>query len=173
MVTTVMAVESIEAVLRACTHLVMDVDGVLTDGRVSVDMHGTERLTFSRRDGHGISMVKAEGVSVVLMTRERGEGPARERARKLEVLYRGGVSDKAEDLRSLDLPLASTIFVGDDLPDLGALAIAGLPCCPADAVREVREMVEIRGGVVIQRCGGEHAVRSLCDQIIAAKRRGH
>lgn len=150
--------------------LALDVDGVLTDGRVLLGADGVERKHFSLVDGHGIAMVRDAGVEVAFITRE-STGIAEARARKLRVRCYEGVLDKAGALRALrgelGLSRAQVAYVGDDLPDLGAFDEAGVRIAVPGARAEVRRAADF----VTRAPGGNGAVREVCDRILAARRR--
>jgi 3-deoxy-D-manno-octulosonate 8-phosphate phosphatase (KDO 8-P phosphatase) len=150
--------------------LALDVDGVLTDGRVLVGADGVERKLFSVIDGHGIVLVREAGVEVALVTRE-SSGIALARARKLGVRCVEGAMDKRAVLRELreelGLSRPEVAYVGDDLPDLEAFAEAGVRIAVATARPEVRRSADW----VTRAPGGGGAVREVCDRLLDARAR--
>jgi YrbI family 3-deoxy-D-manno-octulosonate 8-phosphate phosphatase len=149
--------------------LVLDVDGVMTDGRIYLDGRGEEIKVFDTRDGYGIKRVVDAGVDVVIIT-GRSSGAVERRARELgigEVLQ--GVGPKGplldEILQKRGLEPATVCCVGDDLPDLPLLERAGLPVAVADAAVEVRDAA----AVITKRRGGRGAVREVCELILGAR----
>jgi 3-deoxy-D-manno-octulosonate 8-phosphate phosphatase (KDO 8-P phosphatase) len=152
--------------------LVLDVDGVLTDGSVVVGPDGGVSKRFFVRDGSGIVRLQRAGVPVCWLS-GRSDSAAAARAAELRVARLvAGCHDKAEGLESLALSMGVSLdavaFVGDDLLDLPAIALAGLSIAPADAIAEVRAAVDLVSTYV----GGRGVVRWVCDQIIAAKAEG-
>lgn len=146
--------------------VVLDVDGVLTEGRISYLGEEEQLLSFDVKDGHGIRSLLEAGVRVALMSKR--ESPAlHRRARELGITsVHAAVGDKGPELvalaASLDVPLGDVCFVGDDLPDLPAMALAGLSAAPLDAVDEVR----VAAAIQLQRPGGRGAVRELADMLL-------
>jgi 3-deoxy-manno-octulosonate cytidylyltransferase (CMP-KDO synthetase) len=147
----------------------LDVDGVLADGRISYV--GREQLqSFDVKDGFGITALRAAGIEVAIVT-GRDSTALRHRADELGIVHlRTSVGDKARELTelcaSLGIPLADTCFVGDDEPDLPAMAIAGCSAAPADAL----PVAKAAATLVLQRPGGRGAVRELADLLLQARR---
>lgn len=157
---------SLVARLAEIEVLCLDCDGVLTDGTVLVDGDGRESLRFSRRDGHGIALLRQAGIAVVIVTRETCTGPVEARARKLDVPLVRACTDKAAWLRDRHGEhLDRVCFVGDDLPDLEAMRLAGVSAAPLDAVDVVRKAATVK----LRARGGRHAVREMADRILAAR----
>ncbi len=148
--------------------LALDVDGVLTDGRV-LYAGEVEGQAFSVRDGQGLVWLVGAGVELAWIT-GRGSRATEKRAAELGVrALRMGVSDKEETLaavqRALGIDPAETVAMGDDLPDLGFQARSAVFACPADAHPEVRA----RSSLVARAPGGAGAVRELAELILRAK----
>lgn len=151
--------------------LCLDVDGTLTDGRLVYDGEGRETKAFHVLDGLGMQLLEEHGVAVALVTARRSAA-VQARARDLGLQHvHTGVKDKAATLRllcaSLDLAANQVAHMGDDLPDLPALLLAGLAAAPANAHPWVAERVHFQS---VAR-GGQGAVRELCDLILVAQ--GH
>lgn len=149
--------------------LVLDVDGVLTDGSIVYDDAGRELKTFSVRDGLAIKLWQRAGFRCAIIT-GRGGGAVERRARELGIdLVRQASPDKASDLRAIaaeaGVPLDHTAFMGDDWPDLGAMRICAYPICPADADREVAGAAAFRTAAP----GGRGAVREAVEHLLEAK----
>jgi 3-deoxy-D-manno-octulosonate 8-phosphate phosphatase (KDO 8-P phosphatase) len=149
--------------------LALDVDGVLTDGLIYYGNSGDELKAFNIKDGLGIKLLQKTGVKVAIITGRRSELVAR-RARELgieEVVQ--GREDKRQALLELcqrhGMDMSECAYMGDDLPDLGAILAAGLGMTVADASSAVREAADwcshYNGG-----CG---AVREACEFILSAK----
>lgn len=149
--------------------LVLDVDGVLTDGRVTYLPQGGESKTFHVRDGLGIQLLIAAGCKVALVSGRESEVVAR-RARELHIdLTFLGIDDKVAAFESVLRDLGANDedvgYVGDDLPDLPLVRRAGLSFAVADAAPEVRAAAH----VVLRAGGGQGAVREACERILKAK----
>ena len=151
--------------------LVLDVDGVMTDGGLWFDGSGQLIKRFDVRDGLGLRLLQQAGLQIALLS--GGQGGATEvRARQLGIEHcLVGIKDKVPALerlqRSLDVTPAETVFVGDDLNDLAVRPVVGLLLAPADACAPVRRGADL----VPRRRGGHGAVRELAERILQA--RGH
>lgn len=146
--------------------LVLDVDGVLTDGRISYVGDEEQHMSFDVKDGHGIVALRRAGIEVALIT-GRDSPAMRRRAAELGIVnVCAGIDDKAAELRrlsgALDVPLGAVCYIGDDEPDLPAMALAGVSAAPADATPAVRAAATI----VLGHAGGQGAVRELADLLL-------
>jgi 3-deoxy-D-manno-octulosonate 8-phosphate phosphatase (KDO 8-P phosphatase) len=149
--------------------LILDVDGVLTDGRLYFDAKGETFKVFHVRDGHGIKMAQRGGIEVAFVSGRRSDA-AYNRARELGISrFYEGVRDKVaileELLAALDLKPAEVAAVGDELVDLPLFHRVGLGVAVADAVPEVRAAAHW----VTSLPGGTGAVREVCDLILKAR----
>jgi 3-deoxy-D-manno-octulosonate 8-phosphate phosphatase (KDO 8-P phosphatase) len=157
------------AALARIRAVVLDVDGVLTDGAFWWGPDGQEWKRFSFADVMGVSLARKAGLVVALISGE--DSPLVDRfAAKMGIAgVHKNCKDKAAALRRFAsqnaLDLAEICFMGDDVNDLEALAIAGLPAAPADA----RPEVLAKAAIVATRGGGNGAVRELIDSILAAR----
>ncbi|WP_444925714.1 KdsC family phosphatase [Microbulbifer sp. TRSA002] len=149
--------------------LVLDVDGVLTDGKLYFDNSGNELKTFHTLDGHGIKMLQDSGVRVAIITGRRSNVVER-RAHDLGInkLIQGR-EDKFAALQELlseeSCRLEDIAYVGDDYPDLLVMTKIGCPIAPPNAAPPVRE----RALWITKARGGEGAVREVCDRIMIAQ----
>lgn len=146
-----------------------DVDGTLTDGRLVYDGEGRETKAFHVLDGQGLKLLEEHGVAVALITARRNAA-VQARARDLGLQHvHTGVKDKGAVLMQLceqfEITVEETAHMGDDLPDLPALVLAGLATAPANAHPWVAERVHWQA----QARGGQGAARELCDLILEAK----
>lgn len=146
--------------------LVCDVDGTLTDGAMWYGPAGETMKRFHTRDGHGIGLLRAAGVTVAFVTSEASP-IVLARAAKLHVSdVVLGAKDKGSvvrDLQSrLDIPKAATATIGDDLGDLAAFEESRIRAAVADAVAQVRAAANL----ICDRAGGQGAVRELADAIL-------
>jgi 3-deoxy-D-manno-octulosonate 8-phosphate phosphatase (KDO 8-P phosphatase) len=153
-------------VLGDIVMLVMDVDGVLTDGAVMLHHDGTESKRFSLLDGHGIKMWHRAGLQIAWIS-GRGSDATRRRAEQLGVTL---VFEDAtvklpvfeELLRKTGLEARQAAYIGDDLLDIPVIRRAGLGVAVANAVDEVKEHADY----VTKRPGGSGAVREVIEYVL-------
>lgn len=153
--------------------LLLDVDGVMTDGRITINEKGEEIKSFDVKDGQGLKMLISGGVEVVLVTGRRSRVVA-QRAHDLGIRKAYlGVSDKKALCRKLvaskGLKKEEVCCIGDDLPDLAMFSVSGLCIAVADAVKEVCEAADF----TTSRKGGFGAVREVCEWILKGKGKWH
>ena len=154
--------------MRALRAIALDVDGVLTDGGVWWGPNGEEWKRFGFADIMGVSLARKAGLLVCLISGE--DSPLVDRfAAKLGITdVEKGCKDKARALRAFaerrGLDLLEIGFMGDDVNDLDAMAIAGVSAAPAGAVRAVLA----RASFVSTRAGGHGAARDFVDAVLAA-----
>jgi len=151
--------------------LALDVDGVLTDGRLYFAEDGQELKTFDTQDGHGIKMLQAAGIEVAIIT-GRTTKLVQRRAANLKISHLlQGREDKLVALRELTgelgIALDEVAYVGDDWPDLPAILAAGFGVAVANAHHELRT----RADHVTTLAGGRGAVREVCDLLLNAQGR--
>lgn len=151
--------------------LVLDVDGVLTDGRLYFGARGEVLKAFHVRDGHGIVRLQRSGTRVAVISGRRSPMVAA-RCRELGVRYvHQGVKDKLAVLERLcarlKLAPAACACVVDDLPDVPLMRGTALSFAVADAHREVRRIAD----VVTRLPGGRGAVREACDHLLVLNAR--
>ena len=155
--------------LRKIKILLLDIDGVMTDGTILRMESGSEVRRFSVIDGHGIFLLIAAGIKVGCVSREDSI-ITRGRMEKLgmEEIHLG-ISNKREcvlEIRErLSLKDGEVAFVGDDLPDLEAFMASDLTFSPCSAHPVVRDKAD----VVCKNSGGGGAVREVCEMILGAK----
>ena len=158
--------------MHSIRAIAMDVDGVLTDGGVWWGPDGEEWKRFHFADIMGLSLARKSGMLVALISGENS--PLVDRlADKLSITdVHKGCKDKVSALRAFaetnGLPLDEICFIGDDVNDLPALAIAGLSACPADARPSIREKCQ----VVTKLGGGNGAVREVVDMLLGGRHPG-
>ncbi len=149
--------------------LLLDVDGILTDGSIPYTSTGEEIKTFHSRDGFGLNILQKIGIKIGLITARTSQALARRAADlKIEHLYQGARNKVAvfeEIIAELQLTPAETAFMGDDWLDMPLLARVGFAATVADAVPEVKEIVHH----VTDNPGGRGGVREVCDIIIKAQ----
>lgn len=154
---------------RRIRLLAMDVDGVLTDGRILYTDAGAETKAFDVKDGQGLTLLRAAGVKTAFITARESPINAR-RAEELGIDALGqGVKPKWPYLESLlaqwGFSPEQAAYVGDDWPDAECLRRVGLACCPADAAAEIRALCD----VACDHSGGRGAVREVIDLILRAQ----
>jgi 3-deoxy-D-manno-octulosonate 8-phosphate phosphatase (KDO 8-P phosphatase) len=159
------------APLATIRLLVLDVDGVMTDGRLRYDASGEFYKTFHVRDGYGIRAVLAAGIDVAVISGRESAAVSR-RCQELGIRHlHQGIDDKApvlaQLLATLDIPARQCACVGDDRPDMPLLAQAGFAVAVADAHPEALAIAHRRTRLP----GGAGAVREVCDWLLAARRR--
>ena len=161
--------DEVISVAKNIELVVFDVDGVLTDGRIVYDSQGNDYKFFNVQDGLGISLLRRCGIQVMFMSAKSSKVIKR-RAMDCRVeLVLEDISDKKKTLleigREMQLGLDRICFVGDDLVDLGAMKICGLPVAVANAAPEVKAVAKY----VTKQKGGCGAVREICEIILKAK----
>ena len=150
----------------AVTLLVLDVDGVLTDGAILMDETGGQIRAFHITDGLGITMWRALGRKAAILTSKRSPGiEARARMLGFEMIEQGA-EDKLPGLerilRTAGIPANQTAYVGDDLLDLAVMRRVGYPIAVANAVPEVKAVAQY----VTNRPGGRGAVREAVEHLL-------
>jgi 3-deoxy-D-manno-octulosonate 8-phosphate phosphatase (KDO 8-P phosphatase) len=159
-------VTELEPLLGRVRFAIFDFDGVFTDNRVWVNERGEEMLAFTRSDGLGLRRLDEVGVGYLIVSTEPNPIVGA-RAEKLRVDCVQGVDDKLAVLReSVDVPLESVAYVGNDVNDADCLRAVGLPVVPADAWPEVKPLARW----VLSRRGGAGCVREFCDGVWEAQR---
>ncbi len=157
-----------EAKLAKIKLLLLDVDGVLTDGRIIYDNQGNELKAFDVKDGHGLKLLQRAGIKIGIITGRSSEVVSR-RAKELgiEILYQGALhklEPYLEILAEQGLTDERIAYVGDDVVDLPILRRVGFSATVADAVSDVFPFVDY----VASRPGGCGAVREICDLLLRA-----
>ncbi|MBG9377518.1 3-deoxy-D-manno-octulosonate 8-phosphate phosphatase [Panacibacter sp. DH6] len=156
---------------QSVTTFVFDVDGVLTDGTLLVMPNGLMARRMNIKDGYAMQLAIKKGYNVVIIS--GGNSPeVEERLNKL------GVKDvymRVEDKRTVlhnymqlhDVSVNQLLFMGDDVPDLEVMHVVGMPCCPCDAVIEVKGISKY----ISPFKGGEGCVRDVIEKVM--KLRNH
>ena len=156
---------------RSIELLVLDCDGVITDGRLYYGKDGEAMKAMDTRDGHGLVMIRHAGIRFAALS-GRAQPLLRPRFEELKfarILERQYLKGEAilELCDDLSVAPEHTAFVGDDVNDLPAMERVGLSACPADAAPEVLEAVHY----VCRRPGGRGAVREVCELLLKARDR--
>ncbi len=152
--------------LNQISTFVFDVDGVLTDGNIQISTHGELLRTMNTKDGFALKTAQAAGFTVCIISGGKNEG-VRKRLRELGVtdIYLG-IEDKVEQLDEFfdiyNINPDEVLYMGDDIPDMYPMQKIGLPCCPQDAVAEVKEVSKY----VSHKKGGKGCVRDIVEQVL-------
>lgn len=155
--------------LERFTHIttfVFDVDGVLTDGMLMVLPDGVMARRMNIKDGYALQLAVKRGYHVVVISGGYSQ-EVKERLHKLGIkeVYMQ-VEDKAavlaQFMKQYQLPAEKILYMGDDIPDLEVMQMAGLPCCPIDAVQEIKDI-----SVYISHLkGGEGCGRDVIEKVM-------
>ncbi len=155
--------------LRAIRLLLLDVDGVMTDGGIYFSERGDEIKKFDIHDGYGIARLRKLGVQIGILTGRTSRLLLR-RAQELGIteVYQN-VEDKLDTYehlkRKLNITDAEVAYVGDDEPDIPVMRKVGFSACPSNAMAIVRKEVDF----ICKNKGGEGAVREVADLILASR----
>ena len=155
--------------LPAINTFIFDIDGVLTDGKVLITENGDQLRRMSTRDGLAITMALKAGYNIAIISGGNSKS----------VLHRFnylgiqdvflGVDDKIQVLRKYfsdkNLSRDNVLYMGDDLPDYEVMNECGIATCPADAVHEIKEIVDY----ISDRNGGDGCVRDIIEQVMRVR----
>ncbi len=146
--------------------VILDVDGVMSDGRIVIDDNGVQSRNFDIKDGMGVVALKMLGVEVAIITSKRS-GAVRHRAQELKIeRFYEGIKKKteayAEILEDMGICDEEVCYVGDDLVDLSMMNRVGLPIAVGDAIPEVKEAA----AYITEARGGYGAVREVAEMIL-------
>lgn len=156
---------------KAIKTFVFDVDGVLTDGSLLILQDGQQARVMNIKDGYALQLAIKKGYRVVVISGGTSEA-VKDRLDKL------GVKDcflKVENKKQVlldyaaqhQLNLGEILFMGDDIPDYVAMPLTGLPCCPGDAVEEIKQIAVYISPVA----GGKGCARDVIEKVL--KLNGH
>lgn len=152
--------------LSQITTFIFDVDGVLTDGTLQVSTNGDLLRTMNIKDGFAMKHAMQKGLTVCVISGGYNEG-VRHRLKGLGVtdIYLG-CPDKVEQMEEFfdiyDIKPEEVLYMGDDMPDYYAMKKVGLPCCPQDAVAEIKEISRY----ISHKKGGKGCVREVIEQVM-------
>lgn len=155
--------------LAAIELLLLDVDGVLTDGSITYSDSGEQIKSFNSKDGLGLKLLMESGINVGIITARKSKA-LEYRCENLGItLLFDGIKNKLNALEKImsetGTPREKIAFVGDDLIDLPVLKRVGVSFCVSDACEDVRQYCDI----VTRLKGGHGAVREICESILKAK----
>jgi|SRR5690606_10925192 len=158
--------KSYKEYLEHITTFVFDVDGVLTDGNIIVTTDGEMLRSMNIKDGYAIKTAVDAGYNVCIISGGSNEG-VRQRLRGLGVtdIYLG-CSDKVERLNEYfdiyKIDAKNVLYMGDDIPDIYGMKMVGLPCCPNDAVAEIKNISKY----ISHKNGGKGCVTDVIEQVL-------
>ena len=155
-----------KAQLSQIKLLLLDVDGVLTNGQITYTDSGAQVKSFNSKDGLGIRLLMDAGIQVGIVT-GRTSGALRHRCENLGLdLLFDGIKDKSKSIETISQQMGiapeKMAFMGDDLIDLPAMTRVGFSVAVADAVPEVRQQADF----ITRAKGGQGAVREFCELIL-------
>ena len=158
--------KELETKLSKVKLLALDVDGVLTDGKLFYSENGEEFKAFDVKDGLGLKQLIDAGIDIAIIT-SRNSIAVEKRAEELGIKQiKQGVKNKLDALtkicRELKIEIAECAYMGDDLPDYEVMAGAGISLTVADAATEIIDLADW----VSSRPGGQGAVREICEIIL-------
>jgi 3-deoxy-D-manno-octulosonate 8-phosphate phosphatase (KDO 8-P phosphatase) len=152
--------------IKLINYLILDVDGVLTDGSIIIDDLGNETKHFNVRDGHGLKLLMRAGIDIILIT-GRTSQVVEHRARELGIteVYQGAknkVEILEEIFRKNNISGESVAYIGDDIVDIPVFKKVGLSVAVADASEHARKSADY----ISKSNGGQGAVREICEMIL-------
>jgi len=161
--------KKIEEKLKKVKMLLLDVDGVMTDGRIIMDSEGRELKNFNVRDGHGLVMIQRYGIAVGILTGRKSD-VVDHRARDLKIteVYQGALNKKEIFLQILqknNLTSEDIAYMGDDIVDIPVLKMVGFSVAVADAL----DLVKKTADYITVNKGGYGAVREVCEMLLEAQ----
>lgn len=157
---------------RSIKLVLLDVDGVLTDGGIYLDEQGSEMKRFDVRDGSGIALLRHAGLEVAILSGRKTKATecrASDLGIPLSRVWQGAKRKRpafAEVLKTCDVSKNEVAFIGDDIVDLPILEQCGIAACPGDARPEAKAACHL----VCSAPGGHGAVRQFCEHLL--KKRG-
>lgn len=152
--------------MRNVKLIVLDVDGVLTDGKLYIGSNGEELKAFHTQDGMGISLAHYAGIKTAIITGRMSKSVTK-RANELKIGFVfQGIHQKLpileQMLTELQINMDQVCYIGDDINDLPILKLVGFSAAPHNAVKIVKEQVQF----VAKTSGGEGAVREIIDYLL-------
>ncbi|MDL5511930.1 HAD-IIIA family hydrolase [Arenibacter sp. M-2] len=163
--------KSYKELLQDITTFVFDVDGVFTDGKIIITTSGEMLRTMNVQDGYAVKVAIQQGYNICIISGGTNEG-VRLRLKGLGVtdIHMGAhhkIDPFDEYLDIYNINPQHVLYMGDDIPDIPPMRLAGIPCCPQNAVPEVKAMSKY----ISHKHGGDGCVRDVIEQVL--KVRGH
>jgi len=158
--------KSYKEYLQHITTFIFDVDGVLTDGTVAITTSGEMLRKMNIKDGYALKTAVDNRFNVCVISGGSNEG-VRIRLRGLGItdIYLGAhnkIEQLEEYLDIYNIKAENVLYMGDDIPDVPVMKLVGLPCCPQDAVPEIKELSKY----ISHKNGGKGAVRDVIEQVL-------
>jgi len=158
--------KSYKEIMRQITTFIFDVDGVLTDGTVSIFPDGELVRTMNIKDGYALKTAVNKGYNVCIITGGTNEA-VRSRLKALGItdIYLGAhnkIEQLDEYLDIYNIKPETVLYMGDDIPDYPVMKIVGLAACPKDAVQEIQNI----STYISQKKGGNGCVRDVIEQVL-------
>ncbi|EIJ40435.1 KdsC family phosphatase [Galbibacter orientalis] len=158
--------KSYKEYLEHITTFIFDVDGVLTDGIISITSEGELLRTMNVKDGYAMKTALNKGYNICIISGGNNEG-VRVRLRGLGITdIHLGVSNKIDTLDEYfdvyNIKAENALYMGDDIPDYHVMKMVGMPCCPNDAVAEIKEISKY----ISHKQGGKGCVRDVIEQVL-------
>lgn len=152
--------------LRSVKCFVFDVDGVLTNGQLLVTHEGQLLRSMNIKDGYALQLAIKEGYEVIIISGAVSEGVVKRlNGLGIKEVY-SGVPDKKQKLQEIlnthRLSSEQILYMGDDMPDVEVMQFCGVPCCPADAIQQVKKISIYTS----EKKGGEGCVRDIVEQVL-------
>ncbi len=159
--------------LQHIKAFIFDVDGVLTDGLVHLTETGEQLRQFNIKDGYALKLAIKRGYPVAAITGGKSKGiELRLKALGIEHVFLGVDSKPevyTEFINGHQLSAEQILYMGDDIPDLAVMKLAGLPVCPADAVEEIKAI----SAYVSPKTGGRGCVRDVIEKVLKIQNKWH
>ncbi|MBC3846685.1 HAD-IIIA family hydrolase [Winogradskyella echinorum] len=158
--------KSYKEYLADITTFIFDVDGVLTDGTITVTTDGEMLRTMSIKDGFALKTAVDAGFNLCIISGGSNEG-VRKRLAGLGIknIYLGAhnkIEQLNDYLNANSIAKSQVLYMGDDIPDYPVMKLVGLPCCPQDAVQEIKAISKY----ISHKNGGKGAVRDVIEQVL-------
>lgn len=152
--------------LKNISAFVLDVDGVLTNGTLLLTESGEQLRQFNIKDGYALQLAVKKGFKIAVISGARSKGvEARMKGLGIKDVFLG-VDSKAEVydefLKTSGLSSEQILFIGDDIPDLRLMQLAGLAACPSDAVEEIKALADY----ISPKAGGDACVRDIVEKVL-------
>lgn len=155
--------------MKSIKLIVLDVDGTLTDGKIYYDNNGNEIKSFNVKDGMGIIQALKSGINIAIIT-ARKSSIVEKRSSELGIKYVfQGVHNKVKCLeqllKDLNLDYRDTIYIGDDINDIGVMEKVRISACPRDSA----ELVKEKAHFISNYNGGDGAVREIIENVLKSQ----
>ena len=159
--------------LKKVKCVVLDVDGVLTNGNILVTDKGEQLRTFNVKDGYAMQYAVKRGLKVIIITGARSQGVAIRCQGLGASEVHLGISDKLTLLKEIlereQLDASQVMFIGDDMPDYACMKYVGVAVCPADAIEDIKAICQF----VSKNKGGQGVVREMIEKTLRLQENWH